>query len=168
LWKTSSHPFVSKIRIHSDCCSRFQQIFDRLRNLNNSEDVYKELYEPDRPSEEGKRPSEEGKRSGKSGKSEKRSRKGAPKSKLTKSSAQSAKRSSRKGGMDSGEGGGGDGDGGGSGGDGDRDLNRMVSTLRIAIPSRMLGTLLLFSLCTLSKDVFICFSMLTFSFRCGG
>jgi hypothetical protein len=121
LWKTSSHPFVSKIRIHSDCCSRFQQIFDRLRNLNNSEDVYKELYEPDRPSEEGKRPSEEGKRSGKSGKSEKRSRKGAPKSKLTKSSAQSAKRSSRKGGMDSGEGGGGDGDGGGSGGDGDRD-----------------------------------------------
>jgi hypothetical protein len=48
------------------------------------------------------------------------------------------------------------------------DLNRMVSTLRIAIPSRMLGTLLLFSLCTLSKDVFICFSMLTFSFRCGG
>jgi ABC-type phosphate/phosphonate transport system permease subunit len=47
-------------------------------------------------------------------------------------------------------------------------LNRLLSTLRIAIPSRILGTLLPFALCMLSKDAMYSFPMLTFSFRCGG
>ena len=46
-------------------------------------------------------------------------------------------------------------------------FNRIVSTLQIAILSRLLGTLL-FALCMLLKDVIYIFSVLTFSFRCGG